>query len=1276
MSSKGTVTATVLAASIALVAAPVLAGRGAGAQTRVDVCGAIDADTTWSPANIYVITCEVTVASGATLTILPGTIVKAYYGNFTPDSITVFGQLVAEGTAAAPIVFTSIQDDVHGGDTNGDGSATVPAPGDWQSINFEAGSSGSISNALIAYGGKWYFYDNEALIRCFDADVRLDRVILRASYRAGLSARRCGIEFTNGTLADNFSGLDIHGLAAGMPFTLANNLFGPGPAGVVGFDGELHGPVSIRDNISLGGATGLNLRGTLREDLDWDNDELVLLLVEGLVVAPETTLRLAPGSVVKAILYDFGPGGLEVNGTLLAEGTPEAPIVFTSLSDDEYRGDTNGDGPSTGLAGQWSALTVNAGGRARIAHAEVLYGGGYTFFLSSRSLLRAVGGELILHDVSLGASAWNAIYADDGAVQVRDSRMQGNAWNVRNDTPRVVVDARHNWWGDPTGPYHATKNPGGHGKGVTDGVLFFPWAIDANGTVPSRVHVEGPTSISSGATVTYAVSYYAGEPLENVVLVVALPQFAEHVPSANGAVYWVERHQAFWRLGSLPAGGEGQLALRIRHAWGMPTGAEASTGAVLLADELPGPMEASPYLAYLPPSIEASTPLDAAAVEVERLAYPEFDRLLRQLDAEGYVIAAADRILLGTQKEIFQVLLVNRDRNGFAFVSEEGGQSVASAFSPQRFLLRDTAQNGIFDLATGTFTLDESDPQAGPRDGPAQAATFSGCLRNCVYENFTNYLNRKRQKLSNFPACQRWLWDGIQSDSLACVDGLRAASLSITALDHLGCTRACTADPRSHYCEGDVVQCMARDGEFGVGLWRYRCDLATGLIPGSPRFERCPPGDPCIENVGCYSSAAASGATLGKQSTRIGAAQDPNAKSGPGGDVVPGQEMTYTIECENVGEGTAYEVYVTDELSPHLDETTLDLHGQGEFAPLTRQIVWDIGELAPKGQEASKGERTFSVALKPDVPSGTVITNQAIVYFPSVPEQTPTNSIVNVVEPLAAGPQSLETPYGAPIGIMLSGRDVSGTPLTYAIDEPPLNGALTGAAPSLVYTPAENFTGQDRFAFTVSNGVSRSATADVTILVLPSAADTVAPELLWTYPENGAAIESVSPDPVGSDETGPIYEPSLLAGFSEAMDESTITAATVRLVAGDANGEVPASVRWDATSNQVVLIPRAAWQDGAYTATVTSGVRDANGNPLAADHSWKFRIGATARPCAGDCSPDGHVTIDELVAGVNIALGRAATSACPELDEDGNGAVSITELVTAVKNALDGCPRG
>lgn len=1325
-SRSRSILSTVLAASVvvslaaALVrAAPnaVWPNPGAGTQggtNRIDACGRIDVDTTWTPGNVYVITCEVTVAEGATLTVMPGTVVKAYYGNITPGSITVRGRLVAEGTVDAPVVFTSIKDDEHGGDTNADGAATVPGPGDWQSLNFEAGSSGRIANALIAYGGKWFFYANEALVRCADADIRLDHVTLRASYRAGLSAMRCSAEVTHGTMAANASGVEFAGLAAGAPFTLANNTFGPGAAGVVLFDGSAHGLVSIRDNVAVDGKTGLNLRGTLNGEFDWDNNALVLLLVEGLTVAPEATLHLVPGSVVKSSLLD--PGGIAVNGTLLAEGTPEAPIVFTSLQDDGHGGDTNADGPSAGVPGQWASVTVNTGGVAQITHAEILYGGGYTFFQDSRALVRATGGEVTIEDVTLGASAWSAIYAENGSVLVRDSRMEGNAWNVWNHTPQFVVDARFNWWGDASGPRHQTKNPNGLGKDVTDGVLFFPWAIDPDGTVPSRVHVTGPSLASPGETVDYSVEYFAGDAIDNAVLVLTLPRTVRFVDATPEAIFWEKPNAAFWKLGNLATGSEGQMSLRLLFDWGIPRGSTGWVWAELAGTntETTG-VDVRTFLDYAPVALVAEEELSEAEIAMERGADIELDVQCQAAETAGAVLGGATRYDLADGRTVFEMTYLEQTQPAVRFVRRSGTDTVSTTYESTGIKVQTSEGGALFDVSIGTVQpFDRVGARARGRGEQAEAPQFvSGCLVEAGVDLTVGNLGKILSILAKpdcvrcvlfkqkefCPACRESLKQELKIQNAPVIGDLAALTECLAkALGALGVSYPCTHDLwvcdlglRGKPLEGKVAAMLipCQEGKdkqkylnFGATPSIHRCLIdhfteerqvcRPGPDDGSKRYGCAWPCD--LEKPSTRSRAAVSDSaeTCAFFETHVRTAKDPNAKAGPAGDVIPGQIVPYKVEFENEGEGTAYGVYVTDELSPHLDETTLELNGQGDFSPVARTILWEIGELAPKGQEGSKGERTFTVAVKSGLPSGTVITNQAVVYFPSVPEETATNTVVNVVQPLAAVPQSLETPYGISIAVTLAGRDVSGETLTYSIAEQPLAGKLTGTAPDLIYTPAENFTGQDRFTFTVSNEVSESRAADVTILVTPSSADTFAPEVLWTYPAGGAVVEAVPADPVAVDETGPLYAPSVLAAFSEAMNPATITDATMRLNTG-AGHDVQAALLWDGTGNQAVLVPREAWQDGSYTATVTTGVRDASGNELAAEYAWSFRIGAAPTACTGDCNENGNVTVEELIKGVNIALGSATIDRCPLFDKNGNGAITVDELVTGVNNALGGC---
>jgi hypothetical protein len=68
------------------------------------------------------------------------------------------------------------------------------------------------------------------------------------------------------------------------------------------------------------------------------------------------------------------------------------------------------------------------------------------------------------------------------------------------------------------------------------------------------------------------------------------------------------------------------------------------------------------------------------------------------------------------------------------------------------------------------------------------------------------------------------------------------------------------------------------------------------------------------------------------------------------------------------------------------------------------------------------------------------------------------------------------------------------------------------------------------------------------------------------------------------------------------------------------------------------------------------------------------QYGAARAACVGDCNGDAAVTVNELVLGVNIALGTAALPQCPSLDANGDGEVAINEIVVAVGNASSSCP--
>jgi hypothetical protein len=58
---------------------------------------------------------------------------------------------------------------------------------------------------------------------------------------------------------------------------------------------------------------------------------------------------------------------------------------------------------------------------------------------------------------------------------VNDNNIVGNTGTGVSNLGSGTLDAENNWWGNVTGPYHSTANPGGGGDKVSDNVDFDPW---------------------------------------------------------------------------------------------------------------------------------------------------------------------------------------------------------------------------------------------------------------------------------------------------------------------------------------------------------------------------------------------------------------------------------------------------------------------------------------------------------------------------------------------------------------------------------------------------------------------------------------------------------------------------------------------------------------------------------------------------------------------------------------------------------------------------------
>ena len=532
---------------------------------------------------------------------------------------------------------------------------------------------------------------------------------------------------------------------------------------------------------------------------------------------------------------------------------------------------------------------------------------------------------------------------------------------------------------------------------------------------------------------------------------------------------------------------------------------------------------------------------------------------------------------------------------------------------------------------------------AGPNAAQAEEIRPFTCFRNCALKETGMWAIKKLSSTVKAVLAMRGCLQAIGGDPTAvdtCVSLFtNKVSETVPGFSEVKAFTKCLSEcvnpdtRQKHVCTGPLTTVdLPTWSWFNPASWTeggrkrqyivYECNTSTGMW-SSASVLYCPrgfvaqqgandgDGRPCVpanEDVAFAYGYDDRKVPSASSPVTLNVAKDPNAKYGVYGaaqaTVLPDQTLDYTITCENEGSGTAYGVYIVDTLSQHLDETTLNLGGQGQYSAALRQVSWDIGDLAPKGSPGSKAEGSFTIKPKAGLPNGTEILNQGIVYFPSVPETTPTNVVVNTIQAVTAIPQTVQAVAGSAQPVTLAG--MGGGVLSYSIVDAPLYGVLSGTPPNLSYTADGVYSGADLFTFRVTSGSQQSAPAEVQITIAPNPADTTPPAVRWISPADGAVLPMPSPASF-TDFLGIGYYPLVTLQFSEALDAATVSNANIVLrVDGQA---VNSTVQYVAGLNQVLLTSRQALvEDHSYTLTVTTGVKDGRGIALAAPFSASFKL--------------------------------------------------------------------
>ncbi len=285
----------------------------------------------------YVLLGSLTINAGGSLTIAPGVVIKpiAAYSFLVGSG----GNLTMNGTAAAgdTITITSIHDDNFGSpnDTNNNGSITAPSRGDWGQIVFAQGATGSIQRCRLKFGTT-----NNAggMVQMTNNNIGVSNALLSEAGH-GLALFGTSNPAISDVAINNCSSTPILMSVAANP-TLTNVSFLANAITAIGLHGEDVAVNSVIPQRNTGGFANITY----------------YLMNGALHVLSGVTLTISPGVVIK---NQGGGGGIVCDGALVADGTSVAPIVFTSLYDDQYGNpaDTNGDGATTTpSSGNWQYL--------------------------------------------------------------------------------------------------------------------------------------------------------------------------------------------------------------------------------------------------------------------------------------------------------------------------------------------------------------------------------------------------------------------------------------------------------------------------------------------------------------------------------------------------------------------------------------------------------------------------------------------------------------------------------------------------------------------------------------------------------------------------------------------------------------------------------------------------------------------------------------------------------------------------------------------------------
>jgi len=329
-----------------------------------------------------------TFSASSTLTIEPGVVIKFY--NDAGFQFISGAKILAQGSAADPIIFTSFYDDTYGGDTNGDNSVRLPTPGNWFGVRIDSpGTESTISNSVFRYGGKYYsgggWTDSKANLYVANSSAVVSDSVFEYGKVYGVRLSAASTTFSGSAFRynNNSEEGDSTGLYSSVgTLTLNSNIFSNNKRGlyISGADsasissntftsntGEAiysYGRLgSYSGNSGTGnGVNAISINGTITQNgatTTLSANSLPYLLQGIVTVAASSTLAINPGITIKG-WNNSATSYLNIYGNLIISGANFSDIIFGSMYDSPAKGN-------------WGGLRFYSGSQSAISGATFEY---------------------------------------------------------------------------------------------------------------------------------------------------------------------------------------------------------------------------------------------------------------------------------------------------------------------------------------------------------------------------------------------------------------------------------------------------------------------------------------------------------------------------------------------------------------------------------------------------------------------------------------------------------------------------------------------------------------------------------------------------------------------------------------------------------------------------------------------------------------------------------------------------------------------------------------